>query len=499
LNSTATSRQHADDIPERRYALALSALLAFAFLLRAWQLGRDSIWFDEAVSIGIARLPWNGFIRAWIGQVNSGLYYLLVRGLLVLGESEVYLRLSSVVCGVAAIGVFAEFTRRISNRSTALLVAALLSFNVNASFYAREIRGYGLLLLLVSLGWLLFERCLRSGERRWFVLWAACWIAAMYVHMFSVLVLVAQLCVACFDENFQRRMRSFIRSCLWIGFGYVPMALMIYQSHRQQISWVPPLSAKTTNRFFLELSGDSHWLLWINVVLFAIATFLFVANVLRRKRGGDGFVLATATIGTVVPIALLGLLSIVQPAFLARYGSHTVPTLALAGAVAIARLPRLTWAPAVLVVGTLSVFAVRNVDAHPPAYEQRNDFRSATRYIAEHAQPGDVIASYGPQARYGLEYYGRRLRATNFPAFVYPGDSSTPEAPEFAPQIPEVAFLDRISRRHRRIWFFLDRNAPDKDLGIVPHFFVRRLGMGHRLVSETHFQQGIVYEFQAQE
>lgn len=481
----------------RTYAAALSALLAFAFIARAWELGRDSLWFDEAVSVGIARLPWHDFLHAWIAQVNSGLYYLLLRMLLPFGESEVFLRLTSVVCGVAAIAIFAEFSRRIFDRRVALLTAALLSFNVNACFYAREIRGYGLLLLLIALAWLVFERCLRDGRARWFVLWASLWIAAMYVHMFSVMVLGAQLCIALFATEFRERWRLFARSSLWIGFGYFPMAVMIYYSHREQIHWIPPLDAKTTNRFFLEFAGNSPWLLLLTTLLFAAACAIFVMSLRRATTQSERFALAAAVLGTIVPIALLGLLSVVKPAFIARYASQNVLPLALACAVAIAKFPKRAWLPALIVLGGLSVSAYRRLDLTPPAYEQRNDFRGAALFVGTHARPGDVIASWGPQSRYGLEYYRRRFRFSTFPSFVFPGNDSTPAAPEFAP-LPEVKELDAISREHKHIWFFLDRNAPYEDLGIIPHFFLRRFGMGHRLASETHFRNGTLYEFEAE-
>jgi uncharacterized membrane protein len=493
----SNSQPESDGISDRTYLATLCALLLFAFIVRGWELGRDSVWFDEAVSIGIAHLPWRDFFRSWIGEVNSGLYYLFVRGLLPFGESEVFLRLTSVAMGVAAIGVFARFVRRVLGRPQAMLTACILSVNVSACFYAREVRGYAMLLLLISLAWLAFERCLRDGHRRWFVLWAVLWVTAMYVHMFSVLVLAGQLLTAPFADEFRKRLESFKRPLLWIGFGYFPMALMIYYSQREQIHWIPPLTSKTSSKFFLELCGNSPWLLAVSAVLFAGACALFVIANFRQDSSNQRFGFAVAVIGTIVPIALLALLSIVKPAFLARYAAQVAPTIALACAISVSALPRRAWLPALALLGALSLVAFRGLDLNPPPYEQRNDYRAAVAFIAAHAQPGDVIGTWGGQSRYGMEYYARRQNVKNFPSFVYPGTNDTPAEAEFS-SLPSVAYLDSVSAQHQRIWFFLDFNVPFKDFGVIPHFFIRRFGVGHRIASETRYRSGTLYEFAPQ-
>jgi mannosyltransferase len=489
-----SSLEEPDSGTNRSYYIALSGLLLLGFIVRAWELGRDSVWFDEAVSIGIAHLGWRDFFRAWAGEVNSGLYYLLVRALLPFGESEVFLRLTSVVTGVAAIAVFAQFVRRILGNSRAILTAFFLAINVSACFYVREIRGYAMLLLLISLAWLALERCLRDGRPLWFFFWAAMWIAAMYVHMFSVLVLAAQLLAVLFAPELGQRGRSILRSLLWIGIGYFPMAIMIYYSHRGQIDWIQPLSSKTSSSFFLELFGNSPSLLAVSVALFVGACILLAFAIHRQAPANEKFGIAVGVIGTIVPITLLALLSTVQPAFLARYAVQVTPTFALACAISISALPRKAWFPLLILLGALSFKAFRGFDLNPPPYEQRNDYRAAVAYIAAHAQPGDVIAMWGWQSRFGLEYYARRQNVKHFPSFVFPGTDDTPIAAEFA-SLPTVQYLDSVSAQHKRIWFFLDRDAPFKQLGVVPHFFLRRLGMGHTKVSETHYRNAQLHEF----
>lgn len=489
-----SSLDERNSVSNRSYYVALGGVLLLAFIMRAWELGRDSVWFDEAVSIGIAHFGWGDFFRSWAGEVNSGLYYLFVRALLPFGESEVFLRLTSVVMGVAAIGVFAQFVRRILGSSRAILAAFFFGANASACFYSREIRGYAMLLLLISLGWFALERCLRDGRPRWFIFWGALWVAAMYVHMFSVLVLAGQLLALLFAPELRQRVRSFARSLLWIGIGYFPMAIMIYYSHRGQIDWIQPLSSKTSSSFFLELFGNSPWLLTVSAALFVGACILFAIAIHRKEPGDERFGIAVAVIGTIVPIALLALLSIVQPAFLARYAVQVTPTFALACAISVSALPRKVWIPALIVLGALSFKVFRGFDLTPPPYEQRNDYRAAVAYIAAHAQPGDVIAMWGWQSRFGLEYYARRQNVKQFPSYVFPGTDDTPIAAEFA-SLPTVQYLDSVSAQHKRIWFFLDRDAPLKQLGVVPHFFTRRLGMGHRTVSETHYRNAQLHEF----
>ena len=71
----------------------MAALLGLGVVLHAWHLGDRSIWFDEGVSIGIAHLPLRDCVRAAANEVNTFLYYFVVRLLSAFSDSVTYLRI----------------------------------------------------------------------------------------------------------------------------------------------------------------------------------------------------------------------------------------------------------------------------------------------------------------------------------------------------------------------------------------------------------------------
>src|SRR6266851_3852750 len=59
-------------------ALPLRIVVLTAFALRLFQLGTQSLWYDESVSLFIARQPIPELIAHTAGDVHPPLYYLLL-------------------------------------------------------------------------------------------------------------------------------------------------------------------------------------------------------------------------------------------------------------------------------------------------------------------------------------------------------------------------------------------------------------------------------------
>jgi uncharacterized membrane protein len=84
----------------------LFVILAVAAALRFHSLAAKSFWFDEGVSIAIARLDWYNFARIlWRREANMSLYYLLLRYWLHFSGSEFFVRSLSVIFAVASLPV----------------------------------------------------------------------------------------------------------------------------------------------------------------------------------------------------------------------------------------------------------------------------------------------------------------------------------------------------------------------------------------------------------
>src|SRR5207245_3856486 len=130
---------------------AVSAILCFH------SLAAKPFWFDEGVSVAIARLDWSNFVRIlWRREANMSLYYLLFHFWLHLGKSEFFVRTLSVVFALATIPVLYLLGRRLFDSRVGLVAAALLAVNAYFVRYSQEARSYTLMLFLCMLSSLYF-------------------------------------------------------------------------------------------------------------------------------------------------------------------------------------------------------------------------------------------------------------------------------------------------------------------------------------------------------
>jgi uncharacterized membrane protein len=177
-----------------RYTLGLVILTSVTAILSFLFLQSKSFWYDEVISVAIARSDWSSF---WYVvshyEVNMSLYYFLLHLWANLGQSEFFLRSLSVIFSILTIPAIYLLGSRLFDKRVALLSALLMSFNAFFIRYAQEARSYSLLLLLATLSSYLFVSAVRKSSKK---VWAAYIIVnalAMYAHVFIIFVILAQI------------------------------------------------------------------------------------------------------------------------------------------------------------------------------------------------------------------------------------------------------------------------------------------------------------------
>src|SRR5215831_18251748 len=127
--------QESKDVGRTRYAGLLLVLL-LGVLLRLYQLGTESIWNDEAFSLRDAAWPPVG------GNKMRPIYYLFMHYWMPFGHSEVWLRLPSVLCGIASIYLTYRIAERLAGQSVALISAFVLALSPLEINHSQEVRMY---------------------------------------------------------------------------------------------------------------------------------------------------------------------------------------------------------------------------------------------------------------------------------------------------------------------------------------------------------------------
>jgi hypothetical protein len=129
--------------------LTLGGLLV-GFAVRLYRLGHESLWYDETVSVYLARLPLNTMISHTAGDIHPPGYY----GLLHLWHSltqpslahglEFLYAWPSVVFGLLALPLLLVIARRLFGQRTAVAALWLAAFNPFLVWYSQEVRMYTL-------------------------------------------------------------------------------------------------------------------------------------------------------------------------------------------------------------------------------------------------------------------------------------------------------------------------------------------------------------------
>jgi uncharacterized membrane protein len=133
-------------------ALSLTVMTLAAAGLRLINLGRKSLWHDEAVTFWISQSSLTT-ILAENARVNSAppLYVIIIHFVSGLGHSEAILRSVSCLAGTLAVPVIFWLARRYVGVASALLVAGVVALIPAQVEYSQELREYSLAFLVAIL------------------------------------------------------------------------------------------------------------------------------------------------------------------------------------------------------------------------------------------------------------------------------------------------------------------------------------------------------------
>ena len=176
--------------------LALLTTLAVALNLRAWNLGRLSYWYDEVVTIRLARTPDVPSLLDLMGRIDATrapLHPILLQSVVAwFGPGEAAGRSLSVGCGVITVFLMYSIGRRAFGHRVGLWAAWLGAVSPPLVEYSREARMYALLTMLTCGAWLRLLRFRRESGPVGQAMYAALLVAIGYTHPLG-LAMVATL------------------------------------------------------------------------------------------------------------------------------------------------------------------------------------------------------------------------------------------------------------------------------------------------------------------
>jgi mannosyltransferase len=181
--------------PKASRTATLLAILVVGLALRLYDLGSESLWYDELWAVRIARMEPLEIVRASLGDNNPPLYYLgLHYWMLLVGQSEVAIRLPSAIASALAVPLIYGIGTLLFSRAAGLMAALLLSLSAYHVRYAQEARAYTLLVFLALASFYFMVRLLKDGNRSWLVTtgYVVSTTLLMYTHVYGILLVAAQ-------------------------------------------------------------------------------------------------------------------------------------------------------------------------------------------------------------------------------------------------------------------------------------------------------------------
>jgi 4-amino-4-deoxy-L-arabinose transferase-like glycosyltransferase len=396
-----------------------------AFIVRIYRLGASSLWYDETVSLFVARQDLVSLTRHTAGDIHPPLYYYLLHFWgLAAGWSEFSAAFLSLFFGALLVALVYRVAREWFGNRVALLAAFLVAISPYNLWYSQEVRMYTLGAVLGLVSVYFFLRLIERRSPRDFVAYVLVGAAGMYTLYYFAFLLAFENLVGLVTlirklpaGNNKFRLsatldlsRPWFLSQIAIILLYIPWLPVAL---RQIIDPpVPPWRSFTSLQNVLIESFTALSLgqsvepsaVWYVLLLVAAAlTVVFLPSTRASNKGKTDYVNPYLLLGyTFVPLAIIYLVSIWKPLYHVRYIFTYSPAFYILLALGVMRVftirpkvyalqfgGKILSAAILLTLSGACIYSAYNFWFNPKYAD--DDLRGAVKRISESWRPGDAI------------------------------------------------------------------------------------------------------------
>ncbi|GLY01613.1 glycosyltransferase family 39 protein [Actinoplanes sp. NBRC 101535] len=378
-----------EDLPAAPEPLANPRLKALSWVLPMvvatglglWNLATPGLSEEELATWGMVTASWGDF-RSVLTNADGTVapWYMLLRlWASIAGDTDLVLRLPSVLFGAGAAAAVALLGTRIAGLRVGLASGLLLALLPGFSRYAQDTQPYTLTMLAAAWSTYMAVDLAEKPRRRTYVGYAFSVLLLGLAHPAALLMLVAHLLLIARVRRTPRAVLSWLGTAL---LGSAPLWPLLYLGYLQRsaLSWIPPLSldrvATTPDRLF-------------GATIIAGAVIALALTALSVRTTAHAL-----TLWALVPVAVLAAVSVLVPLWVPRYLMFVLPAWALLAGLALRRLTLMRGLLAVLGIAALAVpahTAQRTVAGHDIAS------RDVAEVIRANQAKGDAVL-FGPYA-----------------------------------------------------------------------------------------------------
>ncbi|MBD3267133.1 hypothetical protein GF373_10730 [bacterium] len=416
----------------------LFVLIGLAFFVRFYGLDRLSFWVDEAHSIFMTRFSLWDYFAAPVYFDHPPLYFLLLKGWMMLGASDWWLRAFSALIGGLTVIPLYFLARDIANRRAALCAVLFLALNPFHVRYCQEVRQYALLFLLTVLLIFLCWRWKHKPTRMQEALYLACGVLLAATHVMGILFLLCQAIIVCLLLLPRQRLAmrwfklNFVLGFLSLPFIYL---LLSHSLHKMESGfWLEPpgwqeIASVLSDFLYTYLPSLNYFLYklfslklpYIPIEQYAFIPFLILSALAlfllwKHNRSVFYFILLPS-------LAFFTLSILISHVSVPIFSLRTMIACLLIVPLLLAY--PLSWDNRdwrILTVWFLTglCLLITAVSLYTEFKQwDKPHWRELTRYLANHIENGECILIHGYAADLAVRYYADRY-AIDAPIHAYP-------------------------------------------------------------------------------
>jgi hypothetical protein len=404
MHQASTNHSNIQKQQKTEFLMLVVILSMLAAGLRFYDLGSDSLWLDEILTLKTARFGLNGGIN---NLDHPPLFFWLTTGILsTVGENEFVVRYLSAVAGILAIPLIAVFGKLAGWPRAGLWAAFLLTLAPFHIRYSQEARHYAWLMTFSLASYVLLYLALSRKSLRWWVYFALVTILNLYTHYGAFLVLATEIILIAIwlmPRLWHQRWRALFGPLLaggiilllylpWLGRLQVALARNVGDAALRSGGNFSSLATWLQNIFF-EFGFRISGLPFLSLAL-CLAGLIILAQ--RRQWQILGIVLSIL----VVPPILISTFQVDRYAF-PKYIIYMLPAYLLAIGVTLDALISMASSRfphryrTVYLIGALTLAIIGALAIWPTIRKEydymERDWRGVVDRLGELAQEGDIF------------------------------------------------------------------------------------------------------------
>lgn len=233
---------------ERNKLILILLICCLGFFLRFYDLGGESYWFDETMSLYFSQQDIGSIFNPPAYETHiPPLYYLLLHFWIGLfGTSEFAVRSLSAIFGGLSIFALYKLGKTLFNVKIAVYSSLIFSVSIFQIYFSQEARMYSLLTLTTLLSIFFFVKSLNENRPRFWVSYIIASILMLYSHAYGIFILIFQfLCLLVY----YRHKRGCFKNCFiafsLVTLGFLPWVIKLFDvtpyvlEGSSAIGWIP--------------------------------------------------------------------------------------------------------------------------------------------------------------------------------------------------------------------------------------------------------------------